>query len=602
MAANANVVDELVVLLRLDAKQYKRADKEIDALATATERKARTRDKEAQKRMKESAALARSFGNSLRSLAGTIGTVIGITGTAGLVGAVVALTNFETNLRRQTISTGLSTREMQAWGSAARRLGADASAGAQAIADLAREQKQFNLTGNAPTMQALARMGVRVGPNSNIADVLSQAQSVYRAAGPGQRQQYEAGLSASGVSADLITLIKSDKDVRAEYDKSFKESADANRDAMDAVASTLETLKNNLLNIANTIITILKPNIEAFAEWTSSATQRLSEFASKVIAAGGGVDGFMKVLEQEQPGWAKALRGLIESLDFLGDTVDVVVYGFQSIGRALSALFTSMGSILPKGFAEEFAEGLNHLKRGINREFGNTLNEARREGAAPVGTITGQAGGVRLTPGAQARINAGALGGGKGATTGKPGVQDVMGYLIASGLNVQQAAAIAANIQGESGFDPTRINYEGGGQGARGLFQHRGSRIDNFRARYGITPDQATWQQQLDFILNDPYERSKLNQSFAAGGTAGQLGSSFSRIFEAHGNFARDMERGRQAQIYAQQYNPATGAAGANGPQVNINGPVTVQANNPTEFMDSLSRVTNIGNYSSGVR
>ena len=167
--ANANIVDELLVLLRLDTSQYKKADKEVEKQVTTTEKKLKKVDDARNKRMKESSAAVKQFAGQLRSFALTVGSVLGIGGgAAGLVQAVVALTNFETGLRRASVSTGLSNREMQAWGSAARRLGADAEAGRAAIADLAREQKQFHLTGSAPTMQAFARMGINVSPEASI--------------------------------------------------------------------------------------------------------------------------------------------------------------------------------------------------------------------------------------------------------------------------------------------------------------------------------------------------------------------------------------------------------------------------------------------------
>ncbi|NEL74557.1 MAG: hypothetical protein G3W60_21820, partial [Xanthomonas perforans] len=96
----------------------------------------------------------------------------------------------------------------------ARRLGADAQAGADAIAGLAKERQQFELTGQAPTMQALARLGVNTNKNIPIQDVLAQAQQIYRAAPAGQQQQIENSLSAQGVSSDLILMIKSERDVR----------------------------------------------------------------------------------------------------------------------------------------------------------------------------------------------------------------------------------------------------------------------------------------------------------------------------------------------------------------------------------------------------
>lgn len=603
------VVDELVVKIQLDSSQYKRADAEVDRLATATERKAKTRDRDREKRMKQSTEATKQFMGSLKSLAFTIGAVLGVSGgAAGLVGAVVALTNFETNLRRATVSTGLSNREMQAWGSAARRLGADAQAGAAAIADLAREQKQFNITGQAPAMQALARLGIRVSPDTSITDIISQAQQVYRGAVPGQRQQIESGLAASGVSNDLILLIKSEKDVREEFNRSLAESAEENRTAMDAVSSALESVKNSAINVANTLASLAQPAVEEFVKWVSQTTADLSAFNDRVQAAGGGLTGFMAVLDKESPQLAATLEGLRKGFTFLGEVVDVVVYGFQSLYRGAKQLFDwideKFGALTGTG-SGKLKSAVSSVGDTIASIWNATVGEARREGAAPVGTLTGQAGGVRLTPDAQRRIAAGALGGGGGAgatQSARPSAQDVMQYLVANGLTVPQAAAVAANIQGESNFNPEAFNGAGGGQGAQGLAQWRGARITAFRnANQGMFPTEATWQQQLQFMLTDPYERRLLNRSLAGNGGAADLGASFSRIFEAHGNVAEDLRRGQNAQRLAQQYNPATAGTAAGG-GINITGPVTVQANNPSEFIGGIQRVSGVQNYNAAVR
>lgn len=616
--ANANIVDELIVRLRLDAAEYRRADKEVDKLASDTERKAKRRDKDQQKRFKDSAAAARQFTGTLKSLALTIGSVLGIGGgAAGLVGAVVALTNFETNLRRAAVSTGLSNREMQAWGSAARRLGADAQAGAQAIADLAREQKQGIFKGEAPTIQALSQFGVGFRPGEKPLDLLARAQEVYRKGTPAQKDVMETGLSASGVSADLILLIKSEADVRKEFAQSYAESTDENAKASKAVVDALEALKNSGIKLTATLVETLQPQIEAFAEWTKGASAGISEFGTKVTAAGGGVDGFMKVLDQDSPALSATLKALSSAVQTLGETIDVAIYGLKSSVQGLDAA----GAWLDKKFGQitggpnnQLATAGQSIVDAVGSLWNQTVRDARRQGPAPVGTVTGSAGGVRLTPSARARVAAGELSGRPAAAVanagGRPSAQDVMQYLIGQGLTVQQAAAVAANLQGESTMrggggvlDPEAFNAKGGGQGAHGLAQWRGGRVNAFRAaNQGMFPSEATWQQQLNFMLTDPYERRLLNRSLSGGGGAAEFGTRFSQIFEAHGNVAEDLRRGRAAQQLAQQYNAATGTVGTGGPQIAINGPVTVQANNPQEFISGVGRVVGVTNYSSAVR
>ena len=175
------------------------------------------------------------------------------------------------------------------------------------------------------------------------------------------------------------------------------------------------------------------------------------------------------------------------------------------------------------------------------------------------------------------------------------------------GLTVPQAAAVTANWSRESGLRPDAVNTAGGGQGALGLGQWRGPRVDAFKRRYGVTPDKATQEQQIEFMLTDPYERALLDKVSLAGGTdAASLGSAYSRIFEAHGNLAEDTTRGRLAATLAAQYNPTAGAnapsTAGGAPTINLNGPISVQADNPQALVTGIQRVSNVQNYNSAVR
>jgi hypothetical protein len=584
MAANGTVVDELVVRLRLDTTEYKKADKDADKEISKTEKKRAGEDDKRKKRQegdikrtKEATAATKGWALALRGL----GVVAGAAALAvtGSFGAMTMLAGFETNLRRAAVSTNMSNREMQAWGSTARRLGADAQAGAQAIADLAREQQQFNITGQGPTLQALARLGVNAGPNTSIADMLGQAQQIYRQSSPAQQAQIEAGLAAQGVSNDLIVMIKSETDAREAYTKSFAESANENRKALDAVTEALTSMGNSTINIANSLATIAQPAVEQFAKWVSDSAISLSAWNDRVVAAGSGLTGLVAVLSEDFP---RATDAVTRGLRVLGEVVDVVAFGFQK----LRDWFANSPGLQKE--IEQMGKDLSKFGGWISEKWQGLVGKARSEGPAPV----------------QNWLNSQTPTAGQSAPRGVSSAQDIMTKLVTKyGMNVDQAAAVAANIGGESNFNPAAFNPAGGGQGARGLTQLRGARIDAFKKKYGILPDQATVDQQLEFMMTDPYERSLVTRSLANGG-ATDMGVAFSKIFEAHGNAAVDAARGRTAAQYAQAYNgPAAGApVGQGAPQISINGPVTVQANNPGEFIGGIQRIAGPQNYNSATR
>ena len=69
------VVEELVVLLRLNSEPYKKADREIDKSVATTEKKLKKVDEARTKRMHESTRAVKQFATSMRALALTVRSV-----------------------------------------------------------------------------------------------------------------------------------------------------------------------------------------------------------------------------------------------------------------------------------------------------------------------------------------------------------------------------------------------------------------------------------------------------------------------------------------------------------------------------------------------
>lgn len=614
MAANQNVIDELVVKLTLDASEYKKADKATSQLVDTTEKKLQTvdakrkkRENEQQKRNREALKSVKELTIGFKALALTVGGLLGVGGGGGLVASVVALAGMETNLRRTAVSTGLSNRELQAWGASVRRLGGDAQAGAQAVADLAKEQQQFSLTGQGPTLQAFASLGVRIGPKTPVADLLGQAQEIYRAAPEPQKQQYENVLSARGVSADLILAIKSEKNVRDEFAKSYAESASENRKALDAVTDGLAALNNAAASVANSIATVLQPYIEQFATFVSNGAREMSGFVDRVVAAGGGVDGFLHVLNSESPQIAAALNVLGKGLTVFAQTVDVATYGLKLIAGALRFTFDWLDRKLSfltggNGKTTPLKDAVGVVGDAVKDAWQTALAAARTDGVTHLSDAATPA---RLTP-ARPRASTPAItkqSTNRSATGGADAARRIMYKLTSQyGFSVAEAAGIVANIEGESTFNPAAYNPNGGGNGARGLFQWRGERSRKFRQMTGVEPNHATEDEQLRFFATDPYERRMAALALRGSNSAASAGARFSRIFEAHNERALDAKRGLRAQEFANSFASAQNDSTPSvGQQFNIQN-VTVQANSPQELASGLQRQTGVQNYNSAVR
>lgn len=87
-----------------------------------------------------------------------------------------------------------------------------------------------------------------------------------------------------------------------------------------------------------------------------------------------------------------------------------------------------------------------------------------------------------------------------------------MNFFIDRGFSPEQSAGIVGNLIAESNLNPTAYNKAGGGRGARGIAQWRGSRIDDFIRIIGKDPLEASFIEQLQFIaweLNNTEKSTK---------------------------------------------------------------------------------------------
>ncbi len=615
----ASVIDELVVTLSLDATDYKKADRDIGQAVDKTERKLndaakseKQRDDARKKRLDSSKKQMREYGESVTKMAGVVGALLGVGGgAAGFIGMLAALSSTESAMRRATVATGMSVRQLNAWRGTMQAVTGDAEGGANAVTGLARELTTGRLTGNMPTVQAFARVGVGYKQGESIDAFLGSAQQQYRASSAGQQQNIESVLAASGVDANIITLLKSQQNIGSVYSQKFANSANSDDAGVDAFNSAAADFKNNLRNTATTLMTIVTPAIQAFGNWLNEVNPDVAKFADDVRAAGGGVDGLTTTLDRHVPTIGHLLHTLAGGLDAFGQVIDVAAFGLDVLGKALGAVYDWVNGHLGKllGLTDSKTGAGNALDRAVDygrRWWNDTVQLARTYGPAPVASATGASAtpnGVQLTPDARRRIAAGGTG-----TTAAPGgrfnddVYQFMNRAIAYGFTPAQAAAIAANGQRESNLG---TNF--GNNGAHGLLQWRGPRLAAFRNRFGIDPNGASLNQVLQFITTDPEERRSLRAAFAGGGSAQDLGSAFSARFERHGNLAEDATRGRLSQRYYDQYMQANGGAvpadvAGQPPQFNLNGPITVQANSPAEFASGIQRAAGVQSYSSGVR
>jgi hypothetical protein len=234
-------------------------------------------------------------------------------------------------------------------------------------------------------------------------------------------------------------------------------------------------------------------------------------------------------------------------------------------GRSINRLgreFAIFGEIMAGVFLPPLEKAINALDRlmqATNKTLGSTIKENKGLESFLAQTWvrllnwTGAISDEELAELEEPLEKGGAAGAAKvtaqpnGGQVGGSNAASVMRYFQGKGYSPAAAAAIAANAQSESGYDPESFNPKGGGQGAFGLFQWRGDRLAGLRSRYGAHPNAG---QQMDYAAWELQNSESATGRMLRGpmGNAATLGTMFSRDFERHGNAAEDAARGRLAE------------------------------------------------------
>lgn len=175
----------------------------------------------------------------------------------------------------------------------------------------------------------------------------------------------------------------------------------------------------------------------------------------------------------------------------------------------------------------------------------------------------------------------------------------IVDFFVSKGWTREQAAGLAANAFGESSFNTRAYNKDGGGRGARGLFQWRGKRLKEFEKMFGKDMINGSLIEQLSFAdweLKTEGQEAKAGYMLRNAHSAKDAGRIISAAYERHENLAEDAKRGYLARkIFADTYDNVgkfTGKQQANSTPTqnfNISGDLNVNANNAKQVADQVA-------------
>jgi hypothetical protein len=506
------IIDSLFISLGWDLSEFRKGNADIanakkkardDALATGKEVEAGA------KRQRD------AFSATKGELLGLLGV---LTAGAGIKEFVTGQITSAAATGRLAHNLSVSTEELSAWQGVLRRAGGTSQDANNDLQNLVGTFEQIRLTGQSPLIPYLQLLNISLRDLEDPTDTLLKMADAFQRMDP--RLSAKLGADMGMSPAMISTLQRGRSAVTSLLEEQRRLGVVTAEDARQAqdLQDKIEGVKDSSARLGRTLLTSLAPALS---------------------------DGL------------KGLEAIGQNETFLG-FLDAASLGVRALGGVARATFDLIGGLL-RGVAQllsgDFSEAWSTARNTVRDVLGDMKGALEGTAAAAVkfwDTLRGHtpsASGAAPTPAATATP-----GGGTG--------QDAMvAFFRAHGWPEAAARGTAAGIMAESGGDPNAFNGAGGGRGALGIGQWRGSRIDDFERVMRRPLRGSSMDDQLRFMqweLNNS-ERSAGASIYGAGNETAALSAYVNRYMRpaAGRETVGDMSRGQRA--LAQQTRGAGG-------------------------------------------
>lgn len=547
-----SVINSFYMLFKSDSKQAQddivALDKKLETLRAKGKKRTDDERKETYEIIKQRKALTDSLDENRNSTEKLIESVTQATVAYISFNAVKSgIANAAAMNRELTLQTDLwqqNASEVAAYGAAVKSAGGSAGSLYGWYQGL-RASNAANRTGTLPLGQLMDRIHNQVKGLS-----AANAQLVFGQYGINDVGQ-ETLLRKN--DADYNKEIAAQREITAQTEGGKKASQEFGH-AVDNLSTAMTNMWTVIGSDVLPVVTDFVNELTQLAKWMS----KNKEIAETLIAIFvGGVTGLSRALPKLLLGMAGVEGGAIAGALALGSLA-------AGIAAVIAVALTLPGAAKKGGFA---------VGHWINRQLGR----GNADGVLPGHEGEGTAGGV-----AGFKKNSGSA----------------MDYLMTTyGLDRDHAAAIVANMNAESGGDPTKVGDNGL---ARGAFQWHPDRQQAIKKQFGVDVGSMSQQQSLDSMLWELKQRGQYDSFMSASG-AGNAGAFLSTNYEVaaglHGPAAEAMARANSAISLASgsPFNSASGGggggSGGSGQTVNV-GEVNIhtQAQNPEEIAKIFRR------------
>lgn len=456
------VVDQLVVTLTLDPKDFQKGE----AVVMRSQKRMR---EEAVQTDKQFQASAKSIGDALNRARNTaLGLITVFTAGRGISSFVQQTTESSAALGRMSRDLQISTQNLSAWEAVSRRAGNAAGDVSGAFANINSRIQAFRLTGDASQLTGFRNLRVqtsdtqgRVRPTEDI------YQDVLRALAGRDPRERASMAALAGFGQETVNLAAIPEAQRARMMVEGRPD-----DVTPEQVARATQLRDAWLTMERALTTIGRQILDEMTPAIIAVSRKLQEFARFLGS------------EEMRPVWEALREAVRQFTDYL--TSPALLDDLRALGNGISSL------------VEKIVEALRWL--GLIPRPPAAGEPAPSVAPGSPAAVYGSQTNI-YEPGGAARTPGGAAASTRAGTTAAQ--RTAYEFLTGRGWSPAQAAGIVGHLSGESGqnLNTESFNPAGGGQGAMGIGQWRGPRIEQFRRMHGgRSPMQASLEEQLNFV------------------------------------------------------------------------------------------------------
>lgn len=517
---STTVIDALIITLGLDAKGFKQgqadANRSLDDTRRRTkqltddEKKRNTQQNQQHQNQKKQ---ARETADNYKSMAREAAQFFGlIAGASAVKNWIVDLTQSNASLSRLSDNLQTSTETLSGWSGAVEQAGGSSKDAENTMRMLSMSMTEMMVNGQTAILPFMQQMGVSMVTAGNKAKPLEQILLDLAAAMEGKDRNTAFNLGKMmGIDEGTLNLLLKgrkaveemlvkQKDIGLVTQQNARESAELSRQ-WNEMTQKARGLGREIGGELTPVLTDVLGRLMDFAKEHPNIT-------------GGALAGLL--LWITPLGKIKWLLGGISTL-LLADDWDKWQKGGESAIAKLSAPLKKFNDwMVGKSDREGITKGQG--KEGVRKvtaaDYANTKTQqaatAQREASA--------------------------------AKMGAMSQDETIAYMMRKGWSREDAIAIAANLQTESGLNAGAVGDNGK---AYGLAQWHPDRQANFKRAFGKDIKSASFAEQLDFVDHELRKGTEqgAGKALARAGSVGEKAAALSKLYERPADESGEMLR-----------------------------------------------------------